>query len=95
MADVHKRTTGLCLMGGVCHVSHDVFSSAAGGAYWPIAIRCPSLGPFPSIGGGAHRPLTSLCPSSSFFQNCVNQKWPNKIFPIVNFVFSHNGQFGL
>ena len=29
-----------------------LFSSAAGGANWPIAIRCPSLGPFPSIGGG-------------------------------------------
>ena len=41
------------------------FSSAAGGAYWPIAICCPSLGPFPSIGSGAHRPLTTLCPSSS------------------------------
>ena len=37
-----------------------------GGAYWPIAIRCPSLEPFPSIAGGAHRPLTTLCPSSSF-----------------------------
>ena len=35
-----------------------LFSSAAGGAYWPIAIRCPSLGPFPSIGGGAHQPHT-------------------------------------
>ena len=33
-----------------------MFSSAAGGAYWPIAIHCPSLGPFPSIGGGAHQP---------------------------------------
>ena len=42
-----------------------LFSSAAGGAYWPIAIHCPSLGPFPSIGGGAHRPLTTLCTSSS------------------------------
>ena len=38
--------------------------SAAGGAYWPTAIRCPSLGPSPSIGGGAHRPLTTLRPSS-------------------------------
>ena len=28
--------------------------------FWPIAIRCPSLGPFPSIGGGAHRPFTTL-----------------------------------
>ena len=26
-----------------------LFSSAAGGAYWPIAIRCPSLGRFSSI----------------------------------------------
>ena len=23
------------------------------------------------------------------------QKWPDQIFPIVNFVFSHNGHFGL
>ena len=36
-----------------------LFSSAAGRAYWPTAIRCPSLGPFSSIGGGAHRPLTT------------------------------------
>ena len=28
-----------------------LLSSAAGGAYWPIAIRCPFLGPFPSWGG--------------------------------------------
>ena len=50
--------------GGGCR--HGVlFSSAAGGAYWLIAIRCPSLGPFPSIGDGAHRPLTTLCPSFS------------------------------
>ena len=40
-----------------------LFLSAAGGAHWPIAIRCPSLGPVPSI--GAHQPLTTLCPSSS------------------------------
>ena len=38
-------------------------SSAAGGAYWPIATSCPSLGPSPCI---AHRPLTTQCPSSSF-----------------------------
>ena len=32
--------------GGVWHDAFRVlFSSAAGGAYWPIAIRCPSLGP--------------------------------------------------
>ena len=36
-----------------------LFPSAAGGAYWAIAIRFPSLGPFPSLGGGAHRPLTT------------------------------------
>ena len=51
--------------GGVACRLGVLFASAAGGAYWPIAIRCPSLGPFPSIGGGAHRPLTALCPSSS------------------------------
>ena len=51
--------------GGGWHVAFGVlFSSAAGGANRPIAIRCPSLGPFPSVGGGAHRPLTALCPSS-------------------------------
>jgi len=34
---------------GVLARSHGlVFSSAAGGAHWPIAIRCPSL-PFPSV----------------------------------------------
>ena len=33
-----------------------LFSSATGGAYWPIAIRCPSLGPFPSTGGGGSPP---------------------------------------
>ena len=34
-------------------------------SYWPMTIRCPSLGPFPSIGGGPYRPLPTLCPSSS------------------------------
>ena len=28
-------------------------------------------------------------------QNLVYQKWSNQIFPIVNFVFSHYGHFGL
>ena len=28
-------------------------------------------------------------------QNSVYQKWPNKIFPVVNFVFSHDDHFGL
>ena len=46
-----------------------LFLSAAGGVYWLIAIRCPSLGPFHSIGGGAHWPLTTMCPSSSSLSN--------------------------
>ena len=28
-------------------------------------------------------------------QNPVHQKWPAQFFSIVNFVFSHNGHFGL
>ena len=28
-------------------------------------------------------------------QNFVHQKWPDKIFPTVNFVFSHDGPSGL
>ena len=28
-------------------------------------------------------------------QNLVYQQWPDQIFPIVNFVFSHYGHFGL
>ena len=28
-------------------------------------------------------------------QNLVYQKWPDQIFPIINFVFSHYGHFGL
>ena len=28
-------------------------------------------------------------------QKFVYQKWPKKIFPIVNFVFSRDGHFGL
>ena len=28
-------------------------------------------------------------------QQFVDQKWPNQIFPFVNFVFSHCGHFGL
>ena len=43
-------------------------SSATGGAYWPIAIRRPSLGTFPSIGRGV-QPHTTLCPSSSSLPN--------------------------
>ena len=40
--------------GGLARSHGIVFSSAAGGAHWPIAIRCPSH-PFPSVewGGGA------------------------------------------
>ena len=38
---------GLGMGGGGWHDAMGVIiSSAAGGAYWPIAIRCPSLGPF-------------------------------------------------
>ena len=28
-------------------------------------------------------------------QKVVYQKWPGQIFPIANFVFSHDGHFGL
>ena len=28
-------------------------------------------------------------------QNLVYQKWPDQIFPLVNFGFSHDGHFGL
>ena len=50
-----------------------LFLSAAGSAYWPIAICCPSMGPFPVIGGVAHRPLNTLCPSLSFrLVGCAN-----------------------
>ena len=51
------RVEGGCCLGML-------FSSAAGGAYWLSAIRCPSLEPSSSAGGGAHRPLGPLCPSS-------------------------------
>ena len=56
-----------------------LFSSAAGGAYWPIAIHCPSLGPFPFIGGGAHRPLTALCPSSSALPSLLPFPFPSSL----------------
>ena len=45
---------------GCYNVLVNRFSSAAGGAFWPITIRGLSLGPFSSIGGGVHRPLTTL-----------------------------------
>ena len=48
------------------HVAFGVlFSSAAGGAHWPIATYRPSLEPSRSVAGGAHWPLTAPCPSSS------------------------------
>ena len=28
-------------------------------------------------------------------QKIVYQKWPDQIFPVANFVFSHDGHFGL
>ena len=28
-------------------------------------------------------------------QKCVYQQWPDQMFPMVNFVFSHDGHFGL
>ena len=30
-----------------------------------------------------------------WYQKFVYQKWPDQIFPIVNFVFPHIGHFGL
>ena len=33
--------------GGLACRNGVLFLSAAGGAYWPIAIHCPSLDPFP------------------------------------------------
>ena len=53
------KADGAQSAGGVWHVAL-VYCSCL-----QLAIRCPSLGPFPSIGGGAHRPLTTRCPSSS------------------------------
>ena len=45
---------------GGWHVAFGVLlASAAGGAHWPIATYCPSLGHCPSVGGGAHRPRTA------------------------------------
>ena len=59
-------------VGGFWHLAFGVlFSSVAGGAYRPIAIRCPSLGPSPSAGGGAHQPLTT----------CALPLPPRPIFP--------------
>ena len=64
--------------GGELACRHGVlFLSAAGSAYWPITIRCPSLGTFPSIGGGTHRPLTALCPSSPFPWSAVPTEPPD------------------
>ena len=69
--------------GGGWACRHGVlFSSAAGGADWPVAIRSPSLGPFPSIGGGAHQPLTTLCPSSSSLPNL--SLYTSLSFPLVS-----------
>ena len=33
--------------------------------------------------------------SGFWTQNLVYQKWPDQIFPVVNFVFSRDGHFGL
>ena len=67
--------------GLVCHLG--ACWSAAGGANWPIATSCPSLGPFPSRGGGAHRPLTTLCPSSP---SLAYPSLSNSLsFPLVGF----------
>ena len=41
------------------------------------------MGPWQAVGGGGGG------------QTFVYQKWPDRIFPIVNFAFSHDGHFGL
>ena len=59
----------------------------------PRAVRIPPLALHPraglllSRGGEGGRGFWT--------QNLVYQKWPDQIFPIVNFVFSHYGHFGL
>ena len=46
-------------------------------------------------GGGGAGLLLSRGGRGTWTQNLVYQKWPDQIFPIVNFVFSHHGHFGL
>ena len=61
------------------------------GLYGPSASRAswspPGRASFEQGGGEGGRGFWT--------QNLVYQKWPDQIFPIVNFVFSHYGHFGL
>ena len=50
----------------------------------------------PGGGAGAGLLLSRGVGGGGFWtQNLVYQKWPDQIFPVVNFVFSRNGHFGL
>ena len=48
-------------------------------------------------GGGAGLLLSRWGEGGRGFwtQNLVYQKWPDQIFPLVNFLFSRDGHFGL
>ena len=60
-------------------------TSSQDGEIWRVLI--PTAGLLLSRGGEGGRGFWT--------QNLVYQKWPDQIFPIVNFVFSHYGHFGL
>ena len=64
---------------------------------WAVLNRC--LLDFLYSGDGGHpqnyTPLPQRCIGREGGQYCVHQKWPDKMFPMANFVFSHYGQFGL
>ena len=54
---------------------------------WTLTTHPPAPGLLLSRGGEGGRGFWT--------QNLVYQKWPDQIFPIVNFVFPHYGHFGL
>ena len=63
----------------------------------PGALQMPQVRPH--CGGGCTKHTQSASvgrgPGGSGTQKFVRQKWPDQIFATVNFVFSHDGTFGL
>ena len=69
-------------------------------------VPCASRGPvYAAVGVGpvllwdveqlGQGPRGGESNSTTAPQKYVHQKWPDQIFPTVNFVFSHDGPFGL
>ena len=97
-----RRQTGILADRVAASATHSAPSPLSPGAarvhvcQWPV---CSAAGATKAIPSGKVLMREGGCirrgGGGSGTPKFVYQKWPNQIFPIVNFVFSHDGHFGL